>query len=184
MITLERALALIAAGEEEARRQDLALAFAVVDDGGHLVALHRMDGAPWIAPEVATGKAWTAAAYRAPSAAQGDKMKELHAFSAVDQRRHARPLHAADRRAADHRRRRRDRRDGRERRHRPAGRGRRPGGARLSAEAPVGGGASGAPAVELAPLALLALQTASAARRPRVASAVGDLLRARAPRRS
>ena len=82
MITLERALALIAAGEEEARRQDLALAFAVVDDGGHLVALHRMDGAPWIAPEVATGKAWTAAAYRAPSAAQGDKMKDLHAFSA------------------------------------------------------------------------------------------------------
>src|SRR4051795_3394190 len=82
MITLERALALIAAGEAEARNQDLALAFAVVDDGGHLVALHRMDGAPWIAPDVAIGKAWTAAAYRAPSAAQGDKMKELHAFSA------------------------------------------------------------------------------------------------------
>ena len=81
MITLETALALIAAGEEEARRQDLALAFAVVDDGGHLVALHRMDGAPWIAPEVALGKAWTAAAYRAPSAAQGEKMKELHAFT-------------------------------------------------------------------------------------------------------
>src|ERR1700754_5138798 len=83
MITLERALALIAAGEAEARRQDLALAFAVVDDGGHLVALHRMDGAPWIAPEVALGKAWTAAAYRAPSAAQGEKMKELHAFSSA-----------------------------------------------------------------------------------------------------
>ena len=125
MITLEKALALIAAGEEEARRQDLALAFAVVDDGGHLVALHRMDGAPWIAPDVALGKAWTAAAYRAPSAAQGEKMKELHAFSAVDLRRHRRALHAADRRPADHRRRRRrDRRDGRQRRHRPAGRGR------------------------------------------------------------
>jgi uncharacterized protein GlcG (DUF336 family) len=82
MITLERALALIAAGEEEARREGLSLAFAVVDDGGHLVALHRMDGAPWIAPEVALGKAWTAAAYRVPSAAQGEKMKELHAFSA------------------------------------------------------------------------------------------------------
>ena len=133
MITLERALALISAGEEEARRQDLALAFAVVDDGGHLVALHRMDGAPWIAPEVATGKAWTAAAYRAPSAAQGDKMKDLHAFSRLDQRRDARPVHAPDRRPADHRRRHRDRRDGRERRHRPAGRGRRAGGAVMSA---------------------------------------------------
>jgi glc operon protein GlcG len=83
MITLERANALIAAGIEEARRQDLALAFAVVDAGGHLVALQRMDGAPWIAPQVALGKAWTAAAYGLPSAAQGEKMKELHAFSAA-----------------------------------------------------------------------------------------------------
>src|SRR4051812_16402069 len=83
MITLDRALALIAAGGEEAHRQDLSLAFAVVDDGGHLVALHRMDDAPWIAPEVAIGKAWTAAAYGAPSAAQGEKMRELHAFSAA-----------------------------------------------------------------------------------------------------
>ena len=82
MITLERALALIAAAQEEARTQDLKLAVAVVDAGGHLVALQRMDGAPWIAPEVAIGKAWTAAAYGAPSAAQGEKMKELHAFSA------------------------------------------------------------------------------------------------------
>ena len=52
MITLERALQLIRAGEEAAAREGLALAFAVVDAGGHLVALHRMDGAPWIAPEV------------------------------------------------------------------------------------------------------------------------------------
>ena len=79
---LEHATKLIARGEQEARNQGLNLAFAVVDHGGHLVALHRMDGAPWIAPEVAIGKAWTAAAYRAPSAAQGEKMKELHAFSA------------------------------------------------------------------------------------------------------
>jgi len=83
MITLELATKLIAAGEAEAANQGLKLAFAVVDQGGHLVALHRMDGAPWIAPEVAIGKAWTAAAYQAPSAAQGEKMKELHAFSSA-----------------------------------------------------------------------------------------------------
>src|SRR3954465_3791371 len=82
MITLDKANALIAAGIEEARNQDLKLAFAVVAAAGHLVALQRMDGTPWIAPEVAIGKAWTAAAYGAPSAAQGEKMKELHAFSA------------------------------------------------------------------------------------------------------
>ena len=82
MITLEQATTFIADGEAEAARQGLKLAFAVVDAAGHLVALHRMDGAPWIAPDVALGKAWTAAAYGAPSAAQGEKMKELHAFSA------------------------------------------------------------------------------------------------------
>jgi uncharacterized protein GlcG (DUF336 family) len=82
-ITLEQALGFIEAGREEAERQDLKLAFAVVDAGGHLVASQRMDGAPWITPEVALGKAWTAAAWGTPSAAQGDKMKELHAFSAA-----------------------------------------------------------------------------------------------------
>ena len=82
MIALEKAQALIAAGIAEAERQELKLAFAVVDAAGHLVASARMDGAPWIAPEVALGKAWTAAAYGLPSAAQGEKMKELHAFSA------------------------------------------------------------------------------------------------------
>ena len=83
MIGLERAVELIRAGERAAGAEGLALAFAVVDAGGHLVALHRMDGAPWIAPEVALGKAWTAAAYGAPSAAQGEKMADLHAFSAA-----------------------------------------------------------------------------------------------------
>jgi uncharacterized protein GlcG (DUF336 family) len=82
MITLERAQSLITAGIKEATDQGLHLAFAVVDASGHLVASARMDGAPWIAPEVALGKAWTAAAYGAPSAAQGEKMASLHAFSA------------------------------------------------------------------------------------------------------
>jgi glc operon protein GlcG len=83
MITLERALGYLRAGAEEATRQGLALSFAVVDAGGHLVASQRMDGAPWITPEVAFGKAWTAAAWGTPSATQGDKMKELHAFSSA-----------------------------------------------------------------------------------------------------
>src|SRR4051795_4223409 len=83
MITLEQAIAFIEAGRAEAERQGLTLSFAVVDAGGHLVALHRMDGAPWITPEIALGKAWTAAAWGTPSAAQGEKMKELHAFSSA-----------------------------------------------------------------------------------------------------
>jgi len=82
-LTLELARRCLDAAEEEAGRQGLALTFAVVDDAGHLVALHRMDGAPWITPDVALGKAWTAAAYAAPSAAQGEKMRDLVVFSSA-----------------------------------------------------------------------------------------------------
>jgi uncharacterized protein GlcG (DUF336 family) len=81
VLTLDQARALIAAGEEEARSRDLRLSFAVVDRGGHIVAIGRMDDADWITPEVALGKAWTAAAFRAPSDAQGQKAKDLVAFA-------------------------------------------------------------------------------------------------------
>ena len=81
MLTIDLARRLIEAGETEARNQGLKLSFAVVDAAGHVVAIARMDGADWITPEVALGKAWTAAAYRAPSAAQGDKAKDLVAFA-------------------------------------------------------------------------------------------------------
>lgn len=81
VITLALARRLIEAAEAEAGRQGLLLSFAVVDAGGHVVAVERMDGAAWITPEVALGKAWTAAAYRTPSATEGDKAKELIAFA-------------------------------------------------------------------------------------------------------
>ena len=81
VVTLDQARALIAAAEEEAASRDLRLSFAVVDAGGHIVAIGRMDGADWITPEVALGKAWTAAAFRAPSDAQGQKAKDLVAFA-------------------------------------------------------------------------------------------------------
>src|SRR3954470_3025764 len=81
VITLDLARRLIEAAEAEARERGLALAFVVVDAGGHVVAVARMDDADWITPEVALGKAWTAAAYRSPSAAQGDKAKDLVAFA-------------------------------------------------------------------------------------------------------
>jgi glc operon protein GlcG len=80
-LPLEAARRLIDAAIEEARGQDLRLSFAVVDAGGHVVAVARMDDADWITPEIALGKAWTAAAFRAPSDAQGQKAKDLVAFA-------------------------------------------------------------------------------------------------------
>jgi len=62
-----------------------------MDPAGHLVALVRMDGAPWISADVAQGKAWTAAAYGAPSAAQKAKMEPMPNFaSAVTAMTHGR----------------------------------------------------------------------------------------------
>src|SRR3954470_8289769 len=83
MITLEQAIGFIEAGKAEEQRQGLTLSFAVVDAGGHLLASPRMGGAPWTTPAGALGTPRTAAAWGTPSAAQGDKMKELHAFSAA-----------------------------------------------------------------------------------------------------
>ena len=64
MLTLERAVACIARGLAKARALDFRVAIAVVDEAGHLVACHRMDGALWITPEIARAKANAAAAFR------------------------------------------------------------------------------------------------------------------------
>lgn len=53
-----------------ARAQELGVKFsvAVVDEAGNLVYLVRMDGAGFLTPQIAAGKAFTAAAFRKSSA--------------------------------------------------------------------------------------------------------------------
>jgi glc operon protein GlcG len=80
-LTLDTARRLIVAAEEEAKRRELRLSFAVVDAGGHVIAIARMDGAAWITTEIALGKAWTSAAFHLPSETQGKKAKDLVAFA-------------------------------------------------------------------------------------------------------
>lgn len=81
MLTLDEALALLAAARDAAQEVGVPMAFAVMDPGGHLLALQRMDGAPWITADVAQGKAWTSAAYGAPSDAQKQKMAPMPNFA-------------------------------------------------------------------------------------------------------
>ena len=81
MLTSDTALSLLSAAREECTRVGVPMSFAVMDAGGHLVALLRTDGAPWISTDVAQGKAWTAAAYGMPSAGQKSKMEPLPNFS-------------------------------------------------------------------------------------------------------
>ena len=63
-MTLKHAVACIERGVARAQSGGFLVAIAVVDESGHLVACHRMDGALWITPEIARAKANAAAAFR------------------------------------------------------------------------------------------------------------------------
>ncbi|QTD44320.1 heme-binding protein [Ottowia testudinis] len=59
--------AMVAAAEAEALKHQWAMTIAVADDGGHLLHLHRMDGAAPVSAHIAPGKARTAALGRRES---------------------------------------------------------------------------------------------------------------------
>lgn len=64
-LSLEQARACIGRGLAKARELGFEVAIAVVDEGGHLIACDRMDGALWVTPEIARAKANAAAGFRA-----------------------------------------------------------------------------------------------------------------------
>ena len=53
--------AIAAAAEAEALKNNWPVTIAIVDDGGHLLALQRLDGAAPVSPHIAPAKAHTAA---------------------------------------------------------------------------------------------------------------------------
>ena len=59
--------AIAAAAEAEALQNQWAVTIAIVDDGGHLLWLQRLDGAPAISAQIAPAKAHTAALGRRES---------------------------------------------------------------------------------------------------------------------
>jgi glc operon protein GlcG len=67
VLTLEGAKKAAAAAEAEAKKNNWNVVIAVVDDGGHLILLHRLDDAQVASVNVGIGKARTAAIYRRPS---------------------------------------------------------------------------------------------------------------------
>lgn len=66
-LTLEAARRVIAAAVAEARRNEVGGAIAVVDAGGHVVALERLDGTFAASGDISIGKARTAALFRRPT---------------------------------------------------------------------------------------------------------------------
>jgi glc operon protein GlcG len=71
---------MMAACLAEAERNNWKVAIAIVDDGGFLLHLDRMDGAAVTTAEVATGKARTSALTRGPSKDFEERVKERPAF--------------------------------------------------------------------------------------------------------
>ena len=67
MLTLEAARAAMQAAEATAVKNGWKVVICVVDDGGHLVMLQRLDGAQWSSIETALGKARAAVAWKRPS---------------------------------------------------------------------------------------------------------------------
>lgn len=80
-LDLAEAEALLKAAEAVAKEMGVAMSFAAVDSGGHLVCFRRMNGAPWIGVDVAIGKAYTAAAYGVPTSVKAQRARELIHFT-------------------------------------------------------------------------------------------------------
>lgn len=71
---------MVAACKNEATKNKWSVSIAVVDDGGYVLYLERLDGAGPVTAEVATEKAVTAARTRRPSKFWEDRIKERPAF--------------------------------------------------------------------------------------------------------
>jgi glc operon protein GlcG len=67
VLTLDGAKAVVHAAEEFARSKGAGGAIAVVDDGGHLLLLHRLDGTFAMGASISIGKARTAALFQKPT---------------------------------------------------------------------------------------------------------------------
>jgi len=71
-ISKDAAQALLAAAGAASRDLGITVTIAVTDAGGHLAALARDDGAPFLTVNVAIDKAWTATSFGLPTHAWAD----------------------------------------------------------------------------------------------------------------
>jgi uncharacterized protein GlcG (DUF336 family) len=75
-LTADDARAMAAAAEAEALKNNWAVTIAIVDDGGHLLWLQRLEGAAPISAEIAPAKARTAALGRRESKVYEDMINQ------------------------------------------------------------------------------------------------------------
>ncbi len=73
-LTLEAAKRVAAAAAAEAQKNNWTQVIAIVDDGGHLVYLERMDETPTASVRIAIEKARSAAAFKRPTKLWSDQL--------------------------------------------------------------------------------------------------------------
>jgi len=75
VLTLDAARKIAAAAEAEAKKRGATVVIAVVDDGGYLLVLERLDDTQVASVDVGIAKARTAAIFRRPSKVFEDQIK-------------------------------------------------------------------------------------------------------------
>jgi len=83
VLTLEAAKKIAVAAEAEARKNNWNVVIAVVDDGGHLIYLQRIDGTQTGSIDVAIGKARTSAAFKRPTKVFDDLAKTRPSITSI-----------------------------------------------------------------------------------------------------
>jgi len=68
-ITFDQAQKAMVAAQAEAKKNNWNVVIAIVDSGGHLVSLQRLDNTQYASIDIAKGKATTAVNFRRPSKA-------------------------------------------------------------------------------------------------------------------
>jgi glc operon protein GlcG len=91
-VTTEQARLAVEASLRRAAAAGIRVTAAVVDEGGHLVYLVRMDGAPAISPEIAEAKAAGAAVLGRPGDALAETYEKRPGFFAAVSGMARRPL--------------------------------------------------------------------------------------------
>ena len=82
-LNLEVADELTRAAFDFAQQQGLKLSVAVLDAGGHVLRVSRMDGCNFLSPDIARGKAYGAVAWKMPSADLGQRFTTPGAASGM-----------------------------------------------------------------------------------------------------
>lgn len=75
-INLEQAKKVMAGAEAEAKKNNWGMAIIILDSGGNMVMMQRMDGTQLGSVEVARDKAWSAVAFRRPTKAFEDAVSQ------------------------------------------------------------------------------------------------------------